>query len=110
MNNSLRHCVSLITVLILVLSCQQIPEIDFVPVADITLDQLSIELFPGETATLTATLSPSNATNKTVLWVTGNARVATVSDGQVTAVSVGETTITAKSDDGSKTAICNIIV
>lgn len=81
-----------------------------VHVSDVTMTQSSIELTVGETSTLTATISPSNATNKALIWITGNAAVATVNDGVVTAVGAGETTITAKSDDGGFTATCKVTV
>ena len=64
----------------------------------------------GSTGTLTATVAPSNATDKAVTWSTSNAAVATVSDGIVTAVSAGTATITVTTTDGSKTATCAITV
>lgn len=91
-------------------ACVKDPEDTTVHVTGVTLNTTGLELYPGTTYVLSATVSPSNATNKTVLWIIGNAKVATVSDGTVTAVGVGETTITAKSDDGGFTASCTVTV
>jgi len=64
----------------------------------------------GSTGTLTATVAPSNATNKAVTWSTSNAAVATVSDGIVTAVGAGTAAITVTTTDGNKTATCAVTV
>ncbi|HJA94989.1 MAG TPA: Ig-like domain-containing protein [Firmicutes bacterium] len=74
----------------------------------ITLNVSALSLEVGKTGTLTATVTPDNATDKTVTWTTDNAEVATVENGTVTAVAVGETVITAKA--GDKTATCSIVV
>lgn len=80
-----------------------------VPVTSITLNKTSATLKKGEKITLTSTVSPSNATNKSVTYTTSNSKVATVnSSGVVTAVSGGTATITAKS--GGKTATCKVSV
>lgn len=71
-----------------------------IPTTGITLDQTSGTLTEGDTVTLTATVSPDNATYKTVTWETSNSAVATVADGVVTAVRAGTATITAKTADG----------
>ena len=75
----------------------------------ITLNQTAITLNTGGSSTLTATVSPSNATNKTVTWTTSNASVATVSGGKVTAVGPGTATITATTSGGQK-ATCTVTV
>ena len=79
-----------------------------VPVSSITLDKTSASLKAGETVTLTATVNPADATDKTVTWSSSDASVATVINGLVTAVKVGSATITAKA--GEKTATCSITV
>lgn len=71
-----------------------------IPTTGITLDQTSGTLTEGDTVTLTATVSPSNASNKSVTWETSNSTVATVVDGVVTALKAGTATITAKTADG----------
>ena len=80
----------------------------FVAVTSITLDQTSLDLKEGETATLTATVKPDNATDKAVAWTSSNDKVATVKDGKVTAVKEGTATITATA--GDKTATCKVTV
>lgn len=63
------------------------------------------------TAQLKATISPANATNKTVTWKSSNPSVATVDqNGKVTAVSNGTTNITVITQDGNKTATCKVTV
>ena len=65
----------------------------------------------GATVSLTATVSPSNATNKSVTWKSSNTSVATVdSNGKVTAVGNGTATITVTTNSGGKTATCNVTV
>lgn len=68
-----------------------------IAVSGLTIDKGSITLVEGETITLTATVTPDNATDKTVSWTTSDASVATVCEGKVSAVKEGEATITAKS-------------
>ena len=79
-----------------------------IPVANVTLNQYNLSLFVGGTATLTATVEPENATNKTVTWESDDETVATVEDGVVTAIDEGTATITAKA--GDMTATCMVTV
>ena len=80
-----------------------------VAVESVTLDKSSLELNEGETATLTATVKPDNASDKTVTWSSSKTSVATVdANGKVTAVAEGTATITAKA--GDKTATCSVTV
>ena len=82
-----------------------------VPVTGVCLNYDTAELSVGNRLTLTAEITPSNATNKDVSWSSSNSSVATVSSsGNVIAKSKGETTITVISIDGGKTATCRIIV
>ena len=82
-----------------------------VSVTGIGLSRASATLTAGSKLSLTATVSPSNATNKGVSWSSSNASVATVdSQGNVTAVKTGTATITARTNDGGKTASCTITV
>ena len=78
------------------------------PVTSVTLNKTSASVKAGETVTLTATVKPDDATDKTVTWSTSDASVATVNDGVVTAKKVGTATITAKA--GDKSATCEITV
>lgn len=79
-----------------------------IPVTGISLNTSSISVAVDSTVTLTATVTPSNATNKIVTWSTNNSSVATVSNGVVTGKSVGTATITATA--GGKSAICSVTV
>lgn len=77
------------------------------PCTGITLDKGTLTIARGETATLTATVEPANTTDK-VVWSSADKTIATVKDGAVTAVGLGETTITAAC--GDKTASCKVTV
>jgi uncharacterized protein YjdB len=81
-------------------------------VTSVTLNESSLILIPTWTSQLTASVSPSTATNKTVTWSSGNQSVATVSaNGLVTAVAPGTAAITAAVNDGSgKSASCTVTV
>ncbi len=80
-----------------------------VPVASVELNQTTLELIAGKEATLTATVKPDDATNKTVAWESNATNVATVdNNGKVTAKAAGEAIITAKV--GDKQATCNVKV
>lgn len=81
-----------------------------VPVTGVTLDPTSLTLNVNQTATLTATITPNDATNQNVTWTSDNPSVATVSGGVVTAVAPGEATITATTQDGSFDATCTVTV
>ncbi len=85
-------------------------QMDAIPVTNISLDKTSVALEIGDTQTLTATITPSNATDKTVTWTSSNPSVASVSNGVITAKAVGTATITVKTTDGSKTATCTVTV
>ena len=80
-----------------------------VAVESVTLNQSSLELVAGKEATLTATVKPDNATNRTVAWESNATNVATVdNNGKVTAKAEGTAIITAKA--GDKTATCTVTV
>jgi len=82
-----------------------------IPVTGVSLDESSITLDVGGNQTLTATVTPDNATNKKVRWTSDNETVATVSeDGVVTAVAGGTAVITATTHDGLFTATCTVTV
>lgn len=75
----------------------------------VRLDKTSMTMVVGEEQKLTATVSPSNATDKRVTWsVDGNA--VSVSDGKVKALEVGESTVTVTTVNGGKTASCKVEV
>ena len=83
--------------------------VDPIPATGISVSPTSLNLEVGQTGNLTATLTPSNATN-TVIWSSSNTNVATVSQsGVVTAVSAGTTTITGEASSTIK-ATCSVTV
>jgi len=72
-----------------------------VPVAGVVLNTGSLDLTEGETVNLTATVSPSDADDTSVVWTSSNENIATVdSNGRITAVSEGFATITVTTNDG----------
>ena len=82
------------------------------PVTGVTLDKSTLSLEEGATATLNATIAPSNASYKAVSFTSSDDAIATVDDdGLVTAVAEGSADITVESiADGSKTAVCTLTV
>ena len=83
-----------------------------IPVSGIALDKTSLSLEAMEDYQLTATVSPTNAANKGLIWSSSNEAVATVdSNGKVTAVAKGTATITATAADGyGASANCTVTV
>ncbi|MBR3134740.1 MAG: Ig domain-containing protein, partial [Clostridia bacterium] len=76
----------------------------------IKLNKTSLTIDYGKTAVITATISPSTSTNKTISWSSNNTSVATVDkNGKVTGKSNGKATITAKTSNG-KTATCKVTI
>lgn len=102
-------------------ACEKQP--DTIPVTGITLEPTSVELIDGESITITATITPSDATNQQVKWSSGNPSIQ-VSNGKVTTSfkpgtattlingrpALGKGTITATTVDGNKKAKCQITV
>lgn len=80
-------------------------------VTSVSLNKQTLSLEEGNSETLTATVAPSDATNKAVSWKSSDASVASVDNsGKVTAVKAGSATITVTTTDGSKTATCSVTV
>ena len=75
----------------------------------IKLNKTSLTLVKGSSETLTASIAPANADNKTVTWTSSNTKTVTVNNGKITAVSAGTANITAKTSNG-KTAVCQVTV
>lgn len=86
------------------------PEPHKVIVTSVSVKPSSLSLKVGETAQLTATVTPVNADNDNVNWSSSDNSVATVADGLVTAVKEGSATITVTTVDGGKTATCAVTV
>lgn len=81
-----------------------------IAVTGVTVSPTSLSLEVGNTGTITATVSPSTATDKTVTWTSSAPTIASVSNGIVTAKAAGNATITATTQDGSFTATCAVEV
>ncbi len=79
-------------------------------VTGVSLDKTSLNLNPGKEGTLTATITPSNATNQNVTWKSSDTKVATVDNGLVTAVAEGTATITVTTTDGNFQDTCTVTV
>lgn len=94
--------------LIALLSCEN--ESSYIAVTNVTLNTTHVNLAEGEEYMLTATISPYNATNKNLIWVSSNASVADVIDGKIIARKRGEAIITVQTDDDTKTATCSVTV
>ena len=85
-------------------------KVESIEVEGISLDRNTLTLQEGSSYTLTATITPTDATNKLITWTSDNENVATVSNGRVVAKSSGTATITATTSDGEHTATCKVTV
>ena len=74
-----------------------------IPVTNVTLNKKTVTIEIGKTDTLTAKITPTNATNTKVAWESSDTNIATVDNGKITAKAVGTATITVKTEDGNKT-------
>lgn len=83
---------------------------DPVAVSGVSLNKNTTTLSVNDTEQLTATVTPSDATNQNVTWSSDDADVATVVAGLVTAVAAGTATITVTTVDGNKTDTCEVTV
>lgn len=81
-----------------------------IAVTGVSLDKVSTTLQVGAKETLTAIITPSNASNQNVTWESSMPSVATVNNGQITAVSAGSTNITVTTQDGNHQASCAVTV
>lgn len=82
-----------------------------IPVEGVSLSQTELGLNEGDSAKLTATVTPENATNKGVAWTVDNEAIVSIdSSGYVTGIKEGTATVTATTIDGAYTASCTITV
>ena len=81
-----------------------------IAVTGVALNETAVSLCVGDTVTLTAAVSPANATDKSVAWSSSNTGVVTVSDETVSAVGIGEAIVTVTTNNGEYTAQCAVSV
>lgn len=79
-------------------------------VTGVSLDKEAVDLKIGDSIVLCATVAPSNAGDKAVTWSSDNEKVATVTDGIITAISEGTANISVTTKNGKKTASCRVTV
>ena len=79
-------------------------------VSGVSLNKALLTLYVGETESLAATVAPEDASDKTVVWSSGNSAVASVSNGKVTANKPGSAVIKVVTNDLSKEAACTVTV
>ncbi|MBR1869610.1 MAG: Ig domain-containing protein, partial [Bacteroidales bacterium] len=83
---------------------------ELVDVQEVRLDKSELSLKEGESAKLTATVVPENATDKSVTWKSSNENAATVKDGAVLAIGEGTADVTVTTNSGGKTATAKVAV
>ena len=83
---------------------KETPEPEPIAVTSVSLDKTEVGLIVGESANVKAIVKPDDAANKEVKWTVANTSIATVDEGEVTAVAVGETTLIVTTVDGGHTA------
>lgn len=81
-----------------------------IPLEKVELDKTSVELLPTQKQTLIATITPKDTTeDKTIAWTSSDTTIATVSNGEVTAINPGTVTITAKVGEKTATATVKVL-
>ena len=81
-----------------------------IPVDSVELDKRSITVEIGKTEALIATVKPDNATNKKINWTSADESIVTVQNGIIEGKKVGKAIVTVTTEDGEKTASCEITV
>jgi uncharacterized protein (TIGR02145 family) len=99
---------ALVALAIATVSCKEKDKTIYVE--NVVLDKTNALLYVGNILTLSASIFPYNVTNKAMSWSSSDIAVATVDSNIVTAIWLGETTITVTTQDGNKTATCDVIV
>lgn len=83
----------------------------YIPIENISFGNIKAEMKVGEQQIINRSFSPEHASYKHVIWTSSDDKIAQVNtDGVVTAVNEGKVVITAKTQDGNKTASCEIII
>ena len=100
--------ITAITLIAAFTSCQKDKTVS---VSGVSLNKTTLNITVGDSEPLTVNVQPSNADNKTVFWSSSSPGVASVdASGKVTAVAKGSAIITVTTEDGGKTATCNVTV
>lgn len=86
------------------------PDVPTIGVTGVTLNSTALRLHVGSTATLTPSILPVNADNKSVSWDSSNSGVATVNNGVVTGIKPGTARITVTTTSGNRTAYCDVTI
>lgn len=81
-----------------------------VPVDSIIVSKAEYTLYIGDSTKIATKVIPSKATDTTVVWMTSNPNIVSVSDGNIKAVDKGQATITIKSNDGNASAVVGVNV
>ncbi len=76
----------------------------------VSLNNTTLNLIEGNQSTLTASVTPANATNTNVTWSSSNSNIATVNNGVVSAIAPGNAIISVTTVDGGFTATCSVTV
>lgn len=85
-------------------------ELNIILVESVTVSDKTISMYSNETKSLTATVLPTNASNKTITWLSGNTDIVTIApNGTITPVQIGTTYVVAKASNG-KTDTCVVSV
>lgn len=90
--------------------CFKVGSYTYIPVEGVNIDPTYSELEVGKSISLSADVIPSNATDRSLIWTSSNASVASVSEGMVEALSPGTAYITVQTNDGGYKATCEIKV
>ncbi len=99
----------MVYVTFLMVSCRK--EITTIEPSNLLISKTKLSINVGNTDTIKVTISPSNATNKTVLWSSGDTTIAIVnSSGIVTAIAPGNATITITTADKNLAVYCIVTV
>ena len=105
----MKKILTVLLVLMALLACDKNAREQEIIVSSVSLSQTTVEMLIGETVQLTATILPSNASDKSVTWTSSKQSVAAISNnGLITAIAEGQSTITASA--GGKSASCLVTV
>ena len=88
----------------------EVKPVDPVHVTGLTIAPTAVSMEEGASATITATVAPDEATDKSVTWTVADDKIATVAGGVIKGVAAGKTTVTAKTTDGEKTATADVTI